>query len=168
MEYYSAQEPKGGSQREQWQIIEPVAERGEHGEAVRSMRRGRRSAGDYPPDRPLRSPAHHTEGGNHRVRLVGRSVGHVHSSAFRSLALTALRFASHHLPCFPECPVDRMTPMACRVAPAPAAAPARSSHHAPHRVRRCVLSTCITLSDSVARRIRGSDSPLMRFVTFAP
>ena len=143
MEYYSAQEPKGGSQREQWQIIEPVAERGEHGEAVRSMRRGRRSAGDYPPDRPLRSPAHHTEGGNHRVRLVGRSVGHVHSSAFRSLALTALRFASHHLPCFPECPVDRMTPMACRVAPAPAAAPARSSHHAPHRVRRCRSGTLI-------------------------
>jgi len=56
------------------------------------------------------------------------TLGHVHSSAFRSLALTALRFASHHLPCFPDCPVGRMTPLACRAAPAPAAAKARSSH----------------------------------------
>jgi len=48
--------------------LEPVAERCEHGVAVRSMRRGRRSTGDYPPDRPPWSPAHHTEGGNHRIR----------------------------------------------------------------------------------------------------
>jgi hypothetical protein len=38
---------------------------------------------------------------------------------------------------FRSCPGDRMTPLACRDAPAPAAAPVRSSHHAPHRVRRC-------------------------------
>jgi hypothetical protein len=61
---------------------------------------------------------------------------------------------------FGSYPVDTMTPLACRDAPAPAAAPARSSHHASHRVRRCLLSTCLTLSDSFARRTRGSDSPL--------
>jgi hypothetical protein len=53
------------------------------------------------------------------------------------------------------------TPTARRVALSPSAAPARSSHHAPHRVRRCVLSKCLTLSDSLARRIRGSGSPLL-------
>jgi len=53
-----------------------------------------------------------------------------------------------------------MTPPARHVVTAPAAAPAHSSHHAPHPVRRCVLSTCLTLSDSFARRTRGSDSPL--------
>ena len=136
--------------------------------AVRSMRRGRRSTGDYPPDRPPRSPAHHTEGGNHCIRLVGdRSVmfTHLRSARLRSLHSDSLHITSL---VFRGCPVGTMTPLACRAAPAPAAAPARFSHHAPHRVRRCVLSKCITLSDSVARRIRGSDSPLMRLVTFAP
>ena len=33
--------------------------------------------------------------------------------------------------------VRRMTPLACRDTPEPAAAPAHSSHHTPHRVRRC-------------------------------
>lgn len=50
--------------------LEPVAKLCEHGEAVRSMRRCRRSTGAYPPDRPPWSPAHHTEGGNHCVRLA--------------------------------------------------------------------------------------------------
>jgi hypothetical protein len=53
-----------------------------------------------------------------------------------------------------------MTPPACHSVPTPAAAPARSSDHAAHPVRRCVLSTYLTLSDSFARRTRGSDSPL--------
>jgi hypothetical protein len=34
-----------------------------------------------------------------------------------------------------SCPVGRMTHLDCRDAPAPAAAPARSSHHAAYRVR---------------------------------
>src|SRR5208337_2123796 len=50
-----------------------------------------------------------------------RSVGHVHSSPLM------LRLASHHLPCFPDCLVGRMTPLACRDAPAPAVALGRSS-----------------------------------------
>jgi len=45
-----------------------------------------------------------------------------------------------------------MTPLACRDAPAPAAAPARSSHHASHRVRCCQSYSCLTLSDSFTRR----------------
>jgi len=131
---------------------------GEHGEVVRSVRR---SAGDYPPDRPPRSPAHHAEGGNHRVRLAGdRSVIFI-STGSRP-------FRSHHLPCFPDCPVGKMTPLACRDASAPAAAPARSSHTASRNVRCCWSGPCITLSDSLARHTGGSDSPLMRLVTFAP
>ena len=90
-----------------------------------------------------------------------QTLGHVHSSSLM------LRLASHHLAAFLRLIVGTKTPLACRVAPAPAAAPARSSHHAPHRVRRCVLSKCITLSDSLARRTGGSDSPLMRLLTFA-
>ena len=42
-------------------------------------------------------------------------------------------------------------PFARRLA-AGLAAPARSSHHAAHPVRRCVLSKRLTLGDSLARR----------------
>jgi hypothetical protein len=120
---------------------EPVAERCEHGEVVRSVRRGRRYLAAVL-DMPV-------------------TLGHVRLHGLAPVPLTSPR-------CFQEFPVGRMTPLACRAAPAPAAAPARSSHHAPHRVRRCVLSKCITLSDSLARRTGGSDSPLMRLLTFAP
>jgi hypothetical protein len=74
-----------------------------------------------------------------RTEMAGemQTLGHAHSSSFRSLALTALRLASHHLPCFSWLIVGTMTPLACRDAPVPAAAPALSSHHAAHRVRRC-------------------------------
>ena len=94
--------------------------------------------GDNPPDRPPRSPAHHAEDRNHRVRLaVDRSRLFV-SAALR---LAGTRLHSAALTDSPllsrSCPVDTMTPLAYRDTLAPAAAPARSSHHAPHRVRRC-------------------------------
>ena len=108
---------------------------------MRSVRRGRRS------------PA--------AVLDMPQTLGHVRLHGLTPVPLTSPR-------CFTLFPVGRNTPLACRDAPAPAAAPARSSHHASHRVRRCVLSKCITLSDSLARRTGGSDSPLMRLLTFAP
>ena len=75
---------------------------------------------------------------------------------------------SHHLHCLPGVVLLRCsTPTARRFALSPSAALARSSHTASRNVRRCVLSKCLTLSDSSAQRIRGSYSPLMRFVTFA-
>ena len=82
---------------------EPVAEQCEHGEVVRSVRRGRRS------------PA--------AVRDMPVTLGHVRLHGLAPVPLTSPR-------CFPEFPGGRMTPLACRAAPAPAAAPARSSHHA--------------------------------------
>ena len=113
---------------------------GEHGEAVRSVRRGRRST------------AAHTE----RCR---RSVMFTHPRC-RSLALTSLRFASHHLAIFSRLIGQTMThPFARRLATG-LAVPAHSSHHASHRVRRCLSYSSVTLSDSFARRTRGSDSPL--------
>ena len=60
-----------------------------------------------------------------------KTLGHVHSSSLM------LRLASHHLADFLQLIVGRMTPLACRVAPAPAAAPARSSHTASRNARRC-------------------------------
>ena len=91
-----------------------------------------------------------------------KTLGHVHSSSLR------LRLASHHLAVSLRLIRQTKThPLARRLA-AGLAVPARSSHHASHRVRRCVLSKCITLSDSLARRTGGSDSPLMRLLTFAP
>jgi len=65
--------------------------------AWRSMRRGRRFTGDYPPDRPPWNPAHHPEGGNHCVRLVGdRSVmfTHLRSARSRSLHSDSLHITS--------------------------------------------------------------------------
>ena len=53
-----------------------------------------------------------------------------------SLALTSFPLRSQTLPCFPEFPVGRLTLLACRDAPAPAAALARSSHTASRNVRR--------------------------------
>jgi hypothetical protein len=38
-----------------------------------------------------------------------QTLGHVHSSSFRSLAFTALRLASHHLAIFSRFPVGTMT-----------------------------------------------------------
>ena len=52
------------------------------------------------------------------------------------LADAPARFTSPR--CFLEFSVGMMTPLACRDAPAPAAAPARSSHTASRNVRRCV------------------------------
>jgi hypothetical protein len=101
----------------------------------------------------------------------------VHEDRSRLFVSATLRLAGtrlHSAPLtdspllFRSCHVDRMTPLVCCDAPAPAADSARSSHHASHRVRRCGWDTCITLGDSLAQRIRGSDSPLIRFVTFAP
>jgi hypothetical protein len=46
-----------------------------------------------------------------------QTLGHVHSSSFRSLALTALRLASHHLAIFSRFPFGTMThPFAHRFA----------------------------------------------------
>ena len=59
------------------------------------------------------------------------TLGHVHSSSLR------LRLASHHLAAFLRLIEQTKThPLARRLA-AGLAAPARSSHHASHRVRRC-------------------------------
>jgi len=91
---------------------------------------------------------------------------HLRSARLRSLHSDSLHITSLAFPIgfWLRC----STPLACRAAPAPAAALARSSHTASRNVRRCWSYSCGTLSDSSARRIRGSDSPLMRFVTFAP
>jgi hypothetical protein len=51
-----------------------------------------------------------------------QTLGHVHSSSLM------LRLASHHLAVFSQLIGQMMTPLACRVAPAPVAAPARFSH----------------------------------------
>ena len=51
------------------------------------------------------------------------------------LADAPARFTSPR--CFLEFHVGRMTPLACRVAPAPAAVAARSSHTASRNARRC-------------------------------
>jgi hypothetical protein len=56
------------------------------------------------------------------------TLGHVQSSSLM------LRLASHHLAVFRSCPVDKMTPLACRDAPAPAAA-----QPAPHTMLRIVF-----------------------------
>ena len=71
---------------------------------------------------------------------------------FRSLALTSLRFASHHLAIFSRLIGQTMTHPFARKLTAGLAALAHSSHHAAHRVRRCLSYTCLTLSDSFARR----------------
>ena len=65
-----------------------------------------------------------------------QTLGHVHSSSLM------LRLASHHLAAFLRLIVGTKTPLACRVAPAPAAAPAHSSHTASRNARRCCSSTC--------------------------
>ena len=65
------------------------------------------------------------------VLLFMMTLGHVHLSSLM------LRLASHHLAVSCRLTVDRMTPLACRAAPAPAAAPTRSSHTASRNARRC-------------------------------
>ena len=69
--------------------------------------------------------AHHAEGRNNRVLLAG-----YRSRPFVSAALRLAGTRLHSTPLtdsfllFRCCPGDRMTPLACREAPAPAAAPA--------------------------------------------
>ena len=113
------------------------------------------------PDRPPRSPAHHTEGRSHRVRLAGYRSRQLVSAALR---LTGTRLHSAPLTDSPLLFVrlielTKTQPFA-RTLASGLAVPARSSHHASHPVRHCVLSTCLTLGDSFARRTWGSDSPL--------
>ena len=70
---------------------------------------------------------------------------------FTRLADAPTRFTSPPL-LFRSCPVDRMTPLACRVAPAPAAALARSSHTASRNVRRCEFDNYVDLFMKYASR----------------
>ena len=89
------------------------------------------------------------------------TLGHVHSSSLR------LRLASHHLAAFLRLIGQTKThPLARRLAAGLAVRPA------PHTMLRIVFvavdAKTQTLSDSLARRIRGSDSMLMHLVTFAP
>ena len=66
-----------------------------------------------------------------RIDVDTKTLGHVHSSSLR------LWLASHHLTVFRSCFLDTMTPLACRDAPAPAAALAHSSPTASRNGRRC-------------------------------
>jgi len=96
--------------------------------------------------RPIFSPQAHRSGPcNHGMMALG----HVHSSSLR------LRLASYHLAVFSGCPVDMMTPLACRDTPAPAAAPARR-HHAqsqPHAKK------CIDTADDLLMFWEGREAP---------
>jgi len=70
------------------------------------------------------------------------TLGHAHSSSLM------LRLASHHLAVFRSFLLVGLTPLACRVAPAPAAVPARSPHTAPAECSLLLAGfTCVNMTE---------------------
>ena len=105
--------------------------------------------------------------------LMGLVWTHNKSVDARSCSLVLVSFAGAHcIPahftsprCFLDFPVEMKTPLACRDAPAPAAAPARSSRTASRNARRC---RCDRRRRSVTRSLDARGARTRRWCVSLP